>query len=68
METGQRLSIRTTALLVHMDNVLGQAVGNTLEVAEALECLQGRGPQPVVDIVCTAGTSSSPKSGHGFDS
>ena len=60
METGQRLGIRTTALLVCMDSVLGHAVGNTLEVAEALECLQGRGPRNVVDVVCTIGTSSNP--------
>ena len=45
-----------------MDSVLGQNVGNTLEIAEALECLQGRGPQPVVDVVCIAGTSSSSSS------
>jgi len=55
METGQRLGIRTTALLVRMDSVLGQTVGNTLEITEVLECLQGRGPQNVIDIVCTAG-------------
>jgi len=57
METGQRLGIRTTALLVCMDSVLGLAVGNTLEVAEAVDCLQGRGPPHVVDIVSTIGTS-----------
>ena len=56
METGQRLGIRTTALLVRMDNVLGQAVGNTLEIAEAIACLQGRGPQTIVEVVCTIGT------------
>jgi len=58
METGQRLNIRTTAMLVRMDNVLGQTVGNTLEVAEALECLQGSGPPHVVDVVCAAGRAS----------
>jgi len=62
METGNRLGIRTTALLVRMDSVLGQTVGNTLEIAEALECLQGRGPQSVIDVVCIAGRSSSSSS------
>jgi len=57
METGKRIGIRTTALLVRMDTVLGQNVGNTLEIAEALECLEGRGPTAVIDIVCTAGRS-----------
>ena len=57
METGQRLGIRTTALLVSMDSVLGQAVGNTLEIVEAIDCLQGRGPKHVVDVVCTIGTT-----------
>ena len=55
METGGRLGIRTTVILVRMDSVLGQSVGNALEVAEALECLGGHGSQALLDIVCTAG-------------
>ena len=55
IETGNRLGIRTTVILVRMDSVLGQSVGNALEVAEALECLAGHGAQSLQDIICTAG-------------
>lgn len=41
---GESHGVRTEAVLTAMDRPLGGAVGNTLETAEALECLAGGGP------------------------
>jgi pyrimidine-nucleoside phosphorylase len=42
VETGQRLGKRITALITDMNQPLGRAVGNALEVAECIEILNGQ--------------------------
>ena len=41
---GQEANFPTAALITHMDEPLGCAVGNSLEVAEAVSVLRGTGP------------------------
>ncbi|MFN2516846.1 MAG: thymidine phosphorylase [Pyrinomonadaceae bacterium] len=53
VKTGNSCGIRTRALLTDMNQPLGRAVGNSLEVKECVELLRGEaeeGARPVVDL------------------
>lgn len=53
VKTGNSCGIRTRALLTDMNQPLGRAVGNSLEVKECIELLRGEsdeGAQPVLDL------------------
>ena len=47
---GEENGVRTRALVTRMDTPLGRAVGNALEVEEAVAALRGDGPQDLMEV------------------
>lgn len=52
---GNKLGVKTGAVLSRMDSPIGRSVGNAVEVCEALECLKGRGSDDLKELVTSLG-------------
>ena len=50
VEIGKRAGKRVRALITDMDRPLGFAIGNSLEVVEAIETLKGNGPADLTEL------------------
>ena len=53
VDIGKNAGKKMTALITNMDRPLGYAIGNSLEVIEAVETLMGRGPEDFTEVSLT---------------
>jgi pyrimidine-nucleoside phosphorylase len=55
VQIGKHSKVKTTAVLTSMNNPLGTAVGNSLEVIEAIEALKGNGSKDLMYVTYALG-------------
>lgn len=71
-EIGVAAGKRTVAVITDMSQPLGNAVGNSLEVIEAIETLKGKGPEDITELslrlagmmIYLGGRTKTPSEGH----
>ncbi|MBQ7469483.1 MAG: pyrimidine-nucleoside phosphorylase [Pseudobutyrivibrio sp.] len=56
VDIGKRADKKIAAYLTNMDEPLGYAIGNNLEVIEAIEALKGNGPEDLMEVVYALGS------------
>ena len=67
IEIGKLANRETICILTNMDEPLGYAVGNSLEVIEAIESLKGEMPEDVKEVVLELGAYMIKLAGKGED-
>lgn len=53
---GELANRETVCVLTNMNEPVGHAVGNTLEIIETIECLKGNIPEDIKEIITTIGS------------
>jgi pyrimidine-nucleoside phosphorylase len=66
VNTCRRLGRRASALITDMSQPLGRCVGHTAEIGETVDCLEGRGPDDLMELVLALSEELSRLSGGGL--
>jgi len=53
VETSRSLGVRASCVITDMSQPLGRWVGHAAEVQETLDCLEGRGPEDLMEVTYT---------------
>ncbi|KFI68443.1 pyrimidine-nucleoside phosphorylase [Bifidobacterium magnum] len=56
VEIGKGVGMNAMAVISDMNQPLGKAIGNALEIQESIEVLKGKGPEDLVNLVLTIGS------------
>lgn len=67
VEVGYRLNRPVTAVVTDMEQPLGNAVGHSLEVQEAIETLKGKGPADLQELCLALGSMALVQAGKHKD-
>lgn len=56
IEIGKHYNKKVVCILTNMNRPLGFSIGNSLEVIEAINCLKGKGPKDLEEVVLSLGS------------
>ena len=65
VDIGEEAGKQVIALITNMEKPLGYAIGNSVEVMEAIDTLRGAGPRDLVDLIIELGSDMLSVSGVG---